>query len=40
VRVAGQAIDPISFVPNGATLMAMRQQRQALAVGGPRPGAR
>ena len=40
VRVAGQAIDPISFVPNGAALVAMRQQRQELAEGGPRAGAR
>jgi murein DD-endopeptidase MepM/ murein hydrolase activator NlpD len=40
VRVAGQAIDPISFVPNGATLVAMRQQRQAVAEGGPRLAAR
>jgi murein DD-endopeptidase MepM/ murein hydrolase activator NlpD len=40
VRVAGQAIDPISFVPNGANMMAARQQRQALAEGGPRSGAR
>jgi murein DD-endopeptidase MepM/ murein hydrolase activator NlpD len=40
VRVAGRAIDPISFVPNGAMMVAMRQQRQALAEGGPRAGAR
>src|SRR6476659_590421 len=40
VRVAGQAIDPISFVPNGAARVAMRQQRQELAEGGPRAGAR
>jgi len=40
VRVAGQAIDPISFVPGGARLVALRQQRQALAEGGPQPGAR
>jgi murein DD-endopeptidase MepM/ murein hydrolase activator NlpD len=40
VRVAGQAIDPISFVPNGAAMLAMRQQRLALAEGGPQPGAR
>jgi murein DD-endopeptidase MepM/ murein hydrolase activator NlpD len=40
VRLAGQAIDPISFVPNGATMVAMREQREALAEGGPRPGAR
>ena len=40
VRVAGQAIDPISFVPNGATMVAARQQRQELAEGGPRSGAR
>jgi murein DD-endopeptidase MepM/ murein hydrolase activator NlpD len=40
VRVAGQAIDPISLVPNGAMMVAARQQREALAEGGPRTGAR
>lgn len=40
VRVAGQAIDPISFVPNGAMMVAAREQRQALAEGGPRSGSR
>jgi murein DD-endopeptidase MepM/ murein hydrolase activator NlpD len=40
VRVAGRAIDPISFVPNGAMMVAARQQREALAEGGPRSGAR
>ena len=40
VRVAGQAIDPISFVPNGLAMAAARRQREALAEGGPRSGAR
>jgi murein DD-endopeptidase MepM/ murein hydrolase activator NlpD len=40
VRVAGRAIDPISFVPNGAMMVAARRQRQALAEGGPSSSAR
>ena len=40
VRVAGQAIDPIPFVPNGEAMMAARQQREAMAEGGPRAGSR
>jgi murein DD-endopeptidase MepM/ murein hydrolase activator NlpD len=40
VRVAGQAIDPIPFVPGGAVMMTSFQQRQAVAEGGPRSGAR
>jgi murein DD-endopeptidase MepM/ murein hydrolase activator NlpD len=40
VRVAGRAIDPIPFVPNGAVMMASFQQRQQVAEGGPRSGAR
>ena len=40
VRVAGQAINPIAFVPGGAAMMASFQQRQAAAEGGPRSGGR
>jgi len=40
VRVAGQAVDPIPYVPNGATMVAARQQREALAEGGPRSAYR
>ena len=40
VRVAGQAINPIPFVPGGSVMMASFQQRQAVAEGGPRAGAR
>jgi murein DD-endopeptidase MepM/ murein hydrolase activator NlpD len=40
VRVAGRAIDPTPFVPNGTAMMANFQQRQQMAEGGPRAGAR
>jgi murein DD-endopeptidase MepM/ murein hydrolase activator NlpD len=40
VRVAGQAVNPIPFVPNGTMMVAARQQREALAEGGPRSGSR
>ena len=36
VRVAGRAVDPIPYVPGGATMMARLEQRQSLAEGGPR----
>jgi murein DD-endopeptidase MepM/ murein hydrolase activator NlpD len=40
VRVAGRAIDPTPFVPNRTMMVAMRQQPQAVAEGGPRTGSR
>ncbi|MBV9883627.1 MAG: M23 family metallopeptidase [Sphingomonadaceae bacterium] len=40
VRVAGQAVDPIPFVPGGAVMMAAFEQRQQLAEGGPTSGSR
>jgi murein DD-endopeptidase MepM/ murein hydrolase activator NlpD len=40
VRVAGQAINPIPFVPSQMMTVAMRQQFQTVAEGGPRPASR
>jgi murein DD-endopeptidase MepM/ murein hydrolase activator NlpD len=40
VRVAGQAINPIPFVPNGTMMVALRRQSEAIAEGGPRTGGR
>jgi murein DD-endopeptidase MepM/ murein hydrolase activator NlpD len=40
VRIAGSAVNPIPFVPNGAMMVAMRERRDNLAEGGPRSGSR
>jgi murein DD-endopeptidase MepM/ murein hydrolase activator NlpD len=40
VRIAGRAVNPIAFVPNGPTMIALREQRGAVAEGGPRTAAR